>query len=101
MQLSVLSREYVRVRISATEAGAVVDPTEDPVYMAFLPTGWPVEDGDFVEASWEVSGSTYYARCLVGPSGTVTLLAGSYSVWAKVTDSPEAPVRRVGRLTIY
>lgn len=100
MQLSALSREYVRVRISATEAGAVVDPTADPVYMAFVNGGAPEED-DFVDASWETVGSTFYARCLVGPSGTVTLPVGSYSVWAKVTDSPEAPVRRAGHLTIF
>ena len=97
-----LSLEYIRVRISAQKNGVVINPTSDAVQMSFpaqgaAPSAWNV-------GSWEtatVNGSTeYYARCLVGPGGTVTLTAGKYDIWVKITDSPEIPVIFGGRLVI-
>lgn len=100
IDISVLSREYVKVAVSATEAGSAVDPTNDTVQMAFPVLGTDPISGDWKAATWETVGTTYYARCLVGPGGTVTLAAGSYNVWVKVTDNPEAPVRRAGVLKV-
>lgn len=100
MYLSVLSKEYVRVKVSASEAGAAVDPTTDTVVMAFPVHGVAPVTGDWKAASWETAGSAFYARCLVGPSGTVTLAVGSYDVWVKVTDSPEVPAIKAGQLKI-
>ncbi len=37
MRISSLSKEYVRVPVSAREDGAIVDPTSDVVAMAFTP----------------------------------------------------------------
>jgi hypothetical protein len=72
--------------------------------MAFMTSGTPAS-GDLKTASWETDTTTepdtYYARCLVGPGGAVTLTAGvTYMVWVKVTDSPEVVLRRVGRLRV-
>lgn len=105
LRISALSLEYVRVRVSATNAGAAVDPTGDTVVMAFTAEGVAPVSGDWKTASWETDATTttdsYYARCLVGPSGTVTLTAGAYDVWVKVTDSPETPVMRAGNVEVY
>ena len=102
--ISALSLEYVRVPVAAKQAGAVVNPTADTVTMAFSAAGVDPVAGDYKTASWETDAtttpSTYYARCLVGPAGTVTLAAGTYEVWVKVTDSPEIPVKRSGTLIV-
>jgi hypothetical protein len=103
LKISSLSKEYVRVPVSATESGQPVDPTGDTVEMAFKTSGEP-SGGDWKAASWETDNSVspvvYYARCLVGPGGTVTLADGTYDVYVRVTDSPEIPVTNVGKLVV-
>ncbi len=92
----VTSLEYVPVPVRALVNGAPYDPTADVVEMAFIPTSqaYPV-DSDWNAATWETSGvaagTEYLAVCLVGP-GAVELPAGVYSVFVRVTDSPEVPV---------
>lgn len=100
------STEYVRVPVAARSSGAAVDPTADTVTMAFLAGAGPPESGDWKTASWDTDASTYpptyRAQCLIGPTGgTVTLTAGVWSVWVKVTDSPEVPVKRAGQIKIF
>lgn len=102
-EISAASVEYVRVPVSATASGSAVDPTADTVQMAFLATAAAPVSGDWKTASWETDATTtpdtYYARCLVG--SVVTLTAGTtYTVWVKVTDSPETPVKRAGLLRV-
>lgn len=105
VRLSTLSREYVRVQVSATEAGSPVNPTADTVQMAVTAAGVDPTT-EWATASWETevtaTGTKYYARIQVGPSSTVGQLAvGNYEIWVKVTDNPEVPVAQVGRLAIY
>lgn len=102
MVISSLSTEYVRIRIVAEKNGAFIDPTPDTVQFSFPATGNPTT---WSAGSWETDTDTlgnkvYYARCLVGPLGTVTLTAGKYDVWVKITDNPEIPVINAGRLTV-
>lgn len=101
---SALSLEYVRCPVSARLSGTAVDPTGDAVSMAFTVADVDPAVGDWKSATWETdattSPSTYYARCLVGPAGTITLAVGVWDVWLKVTDAPEIPARRVGNLQI-
>lgn len=101
-EISASSIEYVRVPVSATASGSAVDPTADTVQMAFLATSAAPVSGDWKTASWETDATTtpdtYYARCLVGSA--ITLTAGTYTVWVKVTDSPETPVKRAGLLRV-
>lgn len=101
LEIAATSVEYVKVPVSVTESGAAVDPTADTVQMAFT-TGSGPESGDWKTASWETDATTtpdtYYARCLVGSA--VTLAAGTYTVWVKVTDSPETPVKRAGLVRV-
>lgn len=102
--ISVSSLEWVRVRVIARESGAIVNPTGDTVTMAFKTSGTPIA-GDFKTASWETDASEpgntkYYARCLVGTGGAATLSADIYTVWVKIVDSPETPIKRAGRLVV-
>lgn len=97
--ISSLDTEYLRVRVSAEEAGVAVNPTGDTVEMAFPATGIAPVSGDWKSASWETDGAAHYARCLVGPTAVV-LAAGLYDVWVRVTDSPEIVVRKTGQLKI-
>lgn len=104
LEISSLSKEYVKVPVAATVNGVLINPTADAVQFAFMPLGASPASGDFKSASWETAGTSpnvvYYARCLVGPGGTVTLAAGVYVVWVKVTDNPEIPVKQAGTLTV-
>ena len=101
-EIAASSVEYVRVPVSASEAGSTVDPTADTVQMAFISGASAPASGDWKTASWETDATTtpdtYYARCLVGSA--ITLTAGTYTVWVKVTDSPETPVKRAGLLRV-
>lgn len=104
MEMSVLDREYVRVRVDAYANGAKINPTADTVEMAFKAAGTDPTSGDWKTASWDTdnSGSSpiYHAQCLVGPGGTIALSAAAYIIWLRITDSPEQPVKRVGRLVV-
>ena len=100
LKISSESLEYVRVPVSATDNGASVDPTDDTVNMAFLASGIEPDVADWQTAEWETDNGTYYARCLVGPGGTIELENGKYVVWVKIIDNPEIPVRSVGTLQI-
>lgn len=100
LSLSALTLEYVKVAVAATVNGSAIDPTADAVQMAFPLAGVDPISGDWKTASWETVSGIYYARCLVGPAGTITLAANLYDVWVKVTDTPETPVRKAGQLEI-
>jgi hypothetical protein len=103
MSLSVQdgSLQYVKAPVSAVVDGAAYDPTSDTVQMAFTAVGVDPVSGDWKTAGWETISGRYYARCLVGPGGTIDLAVGSYTVWVKVTDSPEIPILRSGGLRVY
>lgn len=98
------SLEYVRVPMAAEKSGAPYNPTGDTVAMAFIAGPAAPTSGDWKTASWDTDASTYpptyYAQCLVGPGGTVTFAAGTWTVWVKVTDSPEVPVKRAGQMKV-
>lgn len=101
---SALSREYVRVVVAAKDSGHTVDPTPDQVFLAFMTAKGRPQSSDWRTANWEVDATVtpnvYYARCLVGPGGSVDLDAGTYTVWVKVSANPEIPIRSVGLLVI-
>lgn len=103
-QISAASLEYVRVRVEAIQSGSFYDPTADAVAMAFIGGNADPVSGDWKTASWDsdttATPAVYRAQCLVGPAGTVTLTAGVYAVWVKITDSPEIPVKRAGQIKI-
>lgn len=101
LTLSTSSRTYIRVAISATEGGVTVNPTNKPVYFSFPDVGESILGQTWSDASWETSGSTYYARILVGPQGGLVLPAGSYEVWVKIDEGVERPANRTGLLEMF
>jgi len=101
IEQSSLSTQYVPVVITIRGD----DPTSSTVAMAFtLDEADPV-DGDWQAASWSPQPGPrpidYIAWCLIGPNGgTIALAKGDYSIWAKITSTPEVPVIPCGTLTV-
>jgi hypothetical protein len=101
------SKEFVRVPVAASEAGADINVTTQPVAIAIVPTGAKPDVGAWKTAEWETDPSsdpdTYYARLLIGPtSGNFILTLGEiYDVYVRVTDNPEIPIRNAGAVAAF
>jgi hypothetical protein len=103
--ISHLSTEYVLVPISATKEGVSYNPTGDVVLFAFMPNAVQQPGvSDWQTASWDTDTTNiiypYSAKCLVGPSGVITLGTGNYVIYVKIEDNPETPVLVAGQLVI-
>ncbi len=99
------SLAYVDVSITATApSGYPYNPSADAVHFAFINQVSPRDpvSGDFVPGVWggPLIGSKINASCLVGPGGAITLAAGTYQIYVKITDNPEVPVLQSDILTI-
>lgn len=99
-QLEILSGsiEYVRTEIVVSKEGASYNPTADQVDFAFVAAGDDVDTASWTTGSWETAAARFYARCLVGAD--VVLPEGTYSVYVKVSDAPEIPLKYVGQLAM-
>lgn len=106
-RISALSLEYVYADVSAVQAGVTIDPTSHTVEIAVKAGSTAPSSGDWKTASWVTNTTTvpptYSARLLIGPgSNNVTLTAGTdYTVWARITSSPELPVLTAGQIRAY
>lgn len=99
LEISHLSLEYVRIRVQATVDGVDRNPTTDTVKVAFPALN--ADPADWKDASWETDADGHhFARCLVGPSGTVELAKGRYAAWIQVDDNPETVVRAAGQVKV-
>lgn len=83
------SVEYVRAVVTVDGVEVTAGVSMAVTAMSARPTSWT--------AAVVVDG---HAALLVGPGTGNVLAAGSYRVWAKVTDSPEVPVVDCGMVTI-
>jgi hypothetical protein len=95
--VSSTSLEYVKVEVTRDDGS---NPTADTVKMAFMPDGETPSAGDFKTSDWQTIGDRYYIRCLIGPGGQITLTAGFWVVWVKITDNPEIPIKRVNFIEV-
>lgn len=96
VSISAVSKEYVHVPVSAS-----VELNTQTVEFAFLTTGTPDGATTWTAAAWEGSpANTRTARLLIGPATAMPLAAGSYTVWVRITDVTETPVRQAGSITI-
>lgn len=94
MRLSAESTEYLKTVVTAD-----YDVVDDVVEWAFLASSAsPADATTWIVGDWAPSSTN--ARLLVGPDGH-ELAVGEYSVWLRINDSPEIPVRRIGYLTIF
>lgn len=96
----VASTEYLEVDVEAD--GGVVDPTGFPVAFAFIVGTAKPASADWHAGSWRTLGpQEYVAQCLVGPgTGGVALAVNVYTIWTKVTATPEVPIRETGLLNV-
>lgn len=99
VNLSSLSTEFIQVPVSIIASGTPINPTSDVVQFAFKKSGKPTGP-DWIVGSWDSAPGGYLAQCLVGPDGDAVLDLGTYSIWLKIFDNPETPVRPVGLLAI-
>jgi hypothetical protein len=106
MILSSTAVEYVRVPFAGKVAGVPINPTTGTVDLAFVAAdliGEPAS-GDWKAGTWETdttqTPNLYYGRVLVGSTGTVQLVAGTYGVWIRVVLSPETIIRQSGQLIV-
>ena len=104
MKLSALSTQFFPVQVTAVLDGAAHDPTTDTVEFAFVPPSATPSDADWTAGIWEPPTSTdptiHTAKILVGPWGGKALPRATYNAWLRVTDNPERPVLKVGKLEI-
>lgn len=108
ISISHLSLQYVGVPVKATAlTGLPINPTSDPVAMAFMPQATQVPQlADWQTAIWATRSNNilepYAAACLVGPGGTIQLAIGTYIIYVKITDNPEIPVLQASlQLEVY
>ncbi len=95
--------QYYKLPISLTVGGVVQNPTADAVVFAFRALSDTTDPASLTYSAgdWETASTTYYARRLIGPgSGGLNLAAGTYQVFCKITDNPEAPILDGGLLVL-
>jgi hypothetical protein len=72
----------------------------------FIPTGTTSDPGAFVAGSWESAYSAGKATAatptlgVTGTGATVELDAGTWDAYVRLSNGPEAPVRKVDKVTI-
>lgn len=96
------STEYLTFDTAALGIGGLsVNPTSDPVYIAFMQGTAAPQPGDWQQAQWVSPQAPYQIEFLVGPSGgAYSLAAGQYRVWLMIVDNPSRPELPVGYLNI-
>jgi len=92
--ISALSSPYIYSHID----GAAGDET---VEMAFVQAAAPDSD-DWEAAAWSATTAKgAWARILIGPeSAALTLTAGAWQMWVRVTGDVEKPVLHAGEIVI-
>lgn len=92
-----VSKEYIRASLASD---VVLDG--QTVEVAFLPAaGIPTSETSWLAAEWiGAAGTTRFWRFLIGPGTLAPLAQGSYSVWSRITDATEQPVRKHDTLNI-
>lgn len=102
LNISTASLQYVPVQVTALKEGLPYNPTSDTVQMAFslgVATATPA-NLTFNPAIWDTASNAYYALCLVGPGGSISLASGIWTVWVQVSDNPEIPVLNCGQIQV-
>ena len=100
LRISSLTKEYVKTKVTAKEAGVEVDPTGDVVEFAF--TARDADPTTWTAGAWEtIDDDDYWARVVIGPGGDITLPKGEYDAWVRITEVLEIPARRFDVLIVF
>src|SRR6201992_606305 len=103
--ISSQSKEYIKTTVSAVDSSGIINPTSSPVSWAFLtPGAAPNGSTSWTAGSWETQSlhgtTTYLARILIGPGGSLVVAVGSYDVWIQIQYGAETVARFVDQLRI-
>lgn len=98
--MSSISRQFVRVSVSAHGPDAPVIDTL-PALFAFMGSfDDEPEDTDWIIGSWESGQPNPVAHILVGKDSAIPLADGWYWVWCKIVGTIEVIAERVGQLVV-
>jgi hypothetical protein len=101
LTISSLSTEYVQTLVTQDMTPDITNPTTGAVSMAFLASTANPGNSDWQTGSWYTSpAGGYYAQCLVGPTGAITLAPGRYYQWIKIVAAPQTIILPVGMLEV-
>jgi hypothetical protein len=101
LTISSLATEYVQQLVTQDMTPDITNPTTSAVSMAFLASTANPGTSDWQVGSWYTSpAGAYYAQCLVGPTGTITLAPGRYYRWIKIVAAPQTIILPVGMLEV-
>ena len=93
-----VSTEYLHGPVTAS---VTLDTQVVEVAFVTPSTAVPNDATSWVTAEWEGGANTTRTwRVLIGPGTPAPLAAGAYSVWVRIHDTPEVPVRKHDTLTI-
>jgi hypothetical protein len=99
LRISAASTDFVEVEAQASES-----PVAQPVSFAFV-TSHLLSDAPetiWTEGSWYTDANgVYWARCLVGPDGMISLGRGLYLIYVKWEMGSQKPANCAGTLEVY
>ena len=97
LRISAASTDFVEVEVSASES-----PVAQPVEFAFVASHPETDAATWTGGSWYTDkNGVYWARCLVGPEGMVTLARGLYLMYVKWEMGSLKPASCAGTLEVF
>lgn len=94
--IPVASVEYLHATVNAS-----VVLSSQVVETVILTSGEPDDTTTWVTAEWVGSpAQSRDVRVLIGPGTDFDLAPGAYSLWIRVHDNPEIPVRNAGQFKV-
>lgn len=97
LKISAASTDFVEVEVASSE-----NPVAQPVSFAFVLTHEEVDAATWTAGSWYTDANgVYWARCLVGPEGMVTLERDLYLMYVKWEMGSQKPASCAGTLEVF
>jgi len=97
LRISAASTDFVEVEVASSE-----NPIAQPLSFAFVVRHTDIDAATWTGGSWYVDpNGVYWARCLVGPEGMVTLERGKYLMYVKWEMGSLKPASCAGTLEVY
>lgn len=97
LKIAYTTDEYIKVPLTEW-APSIVDPTTLVVELAAITGSSDPLEADWVTATWVTESTVVKARVLWQSLVAVPTARTSYTVWMRVTATPEVPVLHCGTL---